>query len=136
MPMLDLITVLCVGLMTGNELAVSLFVNPAIWKLEEAPQARALSLLAQSLGKTMPFWYFLCLLLLSGEAYVRRSDPHSHTLHAALAIWVVVIVYTITLLVPINNRISRLDIGNLSPGWRNAHKKWDVLHRGRILLLR
>jgi hypothetical protein len=58
MPMLDLITVLCVGLMTGNELAVSLFVNPAIWKLEEAPQARALSLLAQSLGKTMPFWYF------------------------------------------------------------------------------
>jgi hypothetical protein len=32
---LDLFTILCLGLLTANELAVSLFVNPAIWKLPE-----------------------------------------------------------------------------------------------------
>jgi hypothetical protein len=68
---LDLFTILCLGLLTGNELAVSLFVNPAIWKLNESAQAQALSLLARSLGKVMPIWYALCLVLLIAEAYVR-----------------------------------------------------------------
>ena len=40
---LDLFTILCLGLLTGNELAVSWFVNPTIWKLNESPQAQALS---------------------------------------------------------------------------------------------
>jgi hypothetical protein len=30
MPALDLITILCLGLMIGNELCVSLFVNPSV----------------------------------------------------------------------------------------------------------
>jgi len=33
--LLDVMTILCAGLMIGNELAVSLFVNPVIWKLED-----------------------------------------------------------------------------------------------------
>jgi hypothetical protein len=70
MPILDLITVLCLGLMIGNELCLSLFVNPALWKLDSSPQAKAVSLLARSLGKVMPFWYALCLLLLIAEAYI------------------------------------------------------------------
>ncbi len=59
---LDVLTILCTGLMIGNELAVSLFVNPVIWQLEEGSQAKALSLFAGILGKVMPFWYALCLL--------------------------------------------------------------------------
>jgi len=35
---LDLFTILSLGFLTGNELAVSLFVNPAIWKLDEQAQ--------------------------------------------------------------------------------------------------
>jgi hypothetical protein len=54
---LDILTILCAGLMIGNELAVSLFVNPVIWKLEDRSQAKALSLFAGTLGKVMPFWY-------------------------------------------------------------------------------
>ena len=96
MHILDLFTILCLALMTGNELAVSCFVNPAIWQLDESPQAQALSLLARSLGKVMPFWYVLCLVLLTVEAYVRRNGPHAQLLQGAVVLWIITIVYTIS----------------------------------------
>jgi uncharacterized membrane protein len=131
---LDILTILCAGLMIGNELAVSLFVNPVIWKLEDRSQAKALSLFAGTLGKVMPFWYALCLVLMVVEAYLRRHQPALTLLLAAVAIWIAIIVYTVTTLVPINNRIARL-AGALPEGWREEHKRWDAYHRWRILSL-
>jgi hypothetical protein len=46
----DILTILCVGLMIGNEFAISVFVNPVVWQLEGHAQAKALSLFAGSLG--------------------------------------------------------------------------------------
>lgn len=135
MPLLDLIAILCIGPLVGNELAVSLFVNPAIRRLDEPAQAKVLSLLARSLGKAMPFWYILSLLLLIAEAYVRRHGAHARLLDAAVSIWIVAIVYTVTLLVPINNRIAQLNSDSLPSGWRSEHVKWDALHRWRVLML-
>lgn len=131
---LDILTILCAGLMIGNELAVSLFVNPVIWKLEDRSQAKALSLFAGILGKVMPFWYVLCLVLMVVEAYLRRHQPGLTLLLIAVAIWIAIIVYTLTTLVPINNRIARL-AGALPEGWREEHKRWDTYHRWRILSL-
>ena len=131
---LDVLTILCAGLMIGNELAVSLFVNPVIWKLEDRSQAKALSLFAGTLGKVMPFWYALCLVLMVVEAYLRRHQPALTLLLVAVAIWIAIIVYTVTTLVPINNRIARLADG-LPEGWRQEHKRWDTYHRWRILSL-
>jgi len=51
---LDVLTILCTGLMIGNELAVSLFVNPVIWQLEDRSQSKALACLPA-------FWARLCL---------------------------------------------------------------------------
>ena len=129
---LDLFTILCLGLLTGNELAVSWFVNPAIWKLNESAQAQALSLLARSLGKAMPIWYALCLVLLIVEAYLRRNSPNVHLLYGAVILWSAAIVYTVSTLVPINNRIARLDLASLPAGWSQEHRRWDRLHRWRI----
>jgi len=131
---LDVLTILCTGLMIGNELAVSLFVNPVIWQLEDGSQAKALSLFAGILGKVMPFWYALCLLLMIAETYLRRHQPGLTLLLIAVVIWIAIIVYTVTTLVPINNRIARLADG-LPEGWRQEHKRWDMYHRWRILLL-
>jgi len=130
MHFLDVLTILCSGLMIGNELAVSLFVNPAIWKLNDQAQA---SLLARSLGKAMPFWYALCLILLGTEAYLRREEAGRTLLLAAAVLWAAIIVYTIFALVPINNRVgaSLPDSGQ----WRQDHNAWDKLHRWRILFL-
>ncbi len=134
MLVLDVLTILCTGSMIGNELAVSLFVNPVVWQLEDRSQAKALSLFAGTLGKVMPFWYVLCLVLMIVESYLRRHQPALTLLLAAVAIWIAVIVYTLTTLVPINNRIARLS-GDLPEGWRQEHKRWDTYHRWRILAL-
>lgn len=131
---LDVLTILCTGLMIGNELTFSLFVNPVIWQLEERSQAKALSLFARILGKVMPFWYALCLLLMVAETYLRRHQPALALLLIAVAIWIAMIVYSVTTLVPINNRIARL-ADRLPEGWRQETKRWDTYHRWRILSL-
>ena len=53
----------------------------------------------------------------------------------ATLIWIAVIVFTVTMLVPINNRIASLNTAAPAPGWKQDHQKWDFLHRIRILLL-
>jgi len=85
---LGILTVLCASLMTGSELAVSVFVNPAIWKLDDRAQAGEL---ARSMGKVMPFWYGAALLLLGTEAYQGRGDAGGRLLLAATLIWLVTI---------------------------------------------
>ncbi len=130
MHLLDIITILCIGLMVGTELTVSLFINPVIWQLDDQAQAKALSLFARYLGKAMPIWYALSLVLLIIEATLRRHQPALTPLLTAIIIWIAVILYTVTTLVPINNRIAAL-----STQWRSEHKRWDTLHRWRILFL-
>lgn len=39
------------------------------------------------------------------------------------------------MLVPINDRIASMNTGAPVPGWKQDHKKWDFLHRIRIVLL-
>ena len=124
-----------VGLMVGNELAISAFVNPALWQLENIPQAQSLSLLARSLGRVMPVWYGLCLALLTFESVLHRHEAGFASLFAATLIWTLVIVFTIGMLVPINNRVASLNLAAPEPGWQHAHKRWDALHRVRIVLL-
>ena len=135
MHLLDTLTIGIVGLMVGNEFAVSAFVNPALWQLDSSPQAQGLSLLARSLGLAMPVWYGLCLALLALELFLHRHQTAFLPLLMATLIWVGVIVFTIGMLVPINNPIASLNTAALAPNWKLDHKKWDRLHRVRILLL-
>lgn len=135
MHFLDTITITLMGLMVGNELAVSAFFNPAVWRLESRPQAQGLSILAGSLGRVMPVWYGVCLAFLGLESFLHHDDRALLPLLTATVIWVGVIVFTIGVLVPINNRIASLNMGTPEPGWEQEHKKWDSLHRIRIVLL-
>src|ERR1700721_3052820 len=127
MHLLDIITILCTGLMVGNELTVSLFVNPVIWQLDEPAQAKALSLFARYLGKAMPIWYILSLVLLIAEAYLRRHQPALTPLLLAIVIWIAVILYSVTTLVPINNRIVALSTAPFPTQCLAETKKWDTL---------
>ena len=135
MHLLDIITITCAGLLAGNELAVSAFVNPALRRLESVPQAQAASILARSLGRAMPVWYGFCLALLALESFLRRHQTTLAALLTAAVIWVAVIIFSIGMLVPINNRIAALNTAAPAPGWERDHRKWDALHRIRILML-
>ena len=133
MHLLDLITIVATGLMTGNELAIAAFVNPALRRLESGPHAQARSVLARSLGRAMPFWYGLCLALLVLGSFLHRHQANRSALVTAAAIWVVTILMSIGILVPINNRIASRNAP--APGWERDRSKWDVLHCVRVLLL-
>src|SRR5580700_1079661 len=109
MHILDTITITFAGLMVGNELALSAFVNPAVWQLESGPQAQGLSILARSLGRVMPVWYGLCLALLAVESFLHRQQAALIPLLTATLIWAGVIVFSIVMLVPINDRIACLN---------------------------
>ena len=135
MHFLNIITIASAGLMVGTELSVSAFVNPALQRLESGPQARALSVLARSLGRAMPVWYGLCLALLALESFLHFHQTALAPLLVAAALWLGAIALSISALVPINNRIASLNTAAPAPGWERDHRKWDALHRVRILLL-
>lgn len=131
---LDVTATLCIGWMIGTEFAVSVFIGPTLDKLGPA-KAKVTSLFAQRLGTAMPFWYGLSLLFLLAETALRRHEPGFGLLVLATAIWATVIVLTIFLLVPINNRIAASESESFSEKLQREHRRWEMLHRGRVAAL-
>jgi uncharacterized membrane protein len=135
MLILDVTTIVCIGLMVGVEFAVSAFINPVLWKLESGAQMQTIRLFAKKLGIVMPFWYALGLLLLLVETFFRWHQHNIFLLAIASGLWVLVIILTLLFLVPINNRLARTEASSSSDSARSEHHKWDSLHRFRILAL-
>ena len=117
-------------LMVGAEFSVSAFVDPSAWRLDPEPQSKMLSHYADVLGKVMPFWYGVGLVLLGIETWLCRNAPEFTILLAASAIWFMSTLGSIIFLVPLNNRVIAV-----SPGWQAAHRSWDRRHRVRIAAL-
>jgi uncharacterized membrane protein len=132
---LDVLTTVCIGLLIGTEFAVSAFINPILERLDTNERMKSISLFAKRLGTAMPFWYVLSFVLLLAEAVLRRHADGKVLLITASALWLAVIVLTLAFLVPINNRMMRLDPNSSADTWLREHKTWDVLHRGRVAVL-
>jgi uncharacterized membrane protein len=132
---LDILTILSVGLLIGTEFAVSVFINPVLWRLEDRAQALAVKAFAKMLGTAMPFWYAGSFLLLIAEAVLRRAQAGFALLIASCGLWAAVIVLTLLFLVPINNRISALTDEVFSVEIKQAHRRWDAGHRIRVVAL-
>src|SRR5258707_11367221 len=102
MHLLNIITITSAGLMVGNELSVSVFVNPALRRLESGPQSQALSVLARSLGRAMPVWYGLCLALLALESFLHFHQTTLAPLLIAAALCAAPIALRTSALLPIH----------------------------------
>ncbi len=133
-PILDIATTLCLGLMIGVEFAVSAFINPVLLQLDHASRSLATARFGRRLGRAMPFWYIAGLLLLAAESVLRRHTPAAALLWTAVAIWIAVIVITLLVLVPINNRIVAAT-QPFDPALSGQHARWDFLHRWRVAAL-
>ena len=115
------------GPMVGVEIAVGAFTNPMVARLPEDAFRQARSDSARVLGKVMPFWYIATLVVLIVAAVLTRN----WFLVAAAAVLAVAVLMTVTLMVPINNRIG---------AWTDAvdrglARRWDRLHGVRVVLL-
>lgn len=135
MNLLNIATTLCIGLLIGAEVAVSAFINPVVWKLDLAAQARAFQLFGRRLGTAMPVWYIASLLLLVWETITHRHESHVGRLGVAVAFWGAAIALSLLSLVPINNRMVRTDAGGFTESTQRELRKWDSLHRVRVFLL-
>ncbi|MGC2613082.1 MAG: DUF1772 domain-containing protein [Terracidiphilus sp.] len=134
-PLLDIATTVCIGLLIGTEFAVAAFINPILRKLGAREELRAIRLFAAKLGAAMPFWYGVSLLLLVAEAVMRHGENGHLLLIAACSIWAAVIVLTLVFLVPINNRLARVDPDAAVEPALKEHGQWDALHRWRVATL-
>ena len=135
MNLLNIATILCIGLLIGAELAVSAFINPVVWKLDLAAQATAFRLFGRRLGRAMPVWYIASLLLLVSEAITHRHESHVGLLGVAIAFWCAAIALSLLSLVPINNRMVRTDANGFTESTRRELRKWESLHRVRVSFL-
>ena len=117
------------------EFAVSAFINPILPKLGAHGELRAIQLFAAKLGRVMPIWYGASLLLLIAEAIFRRGTSAMMLLTVASAMWAAVILLTILFLVPINNRLTRLDPDVPAESALKEHGRWDRMHRWRVVSL-
>jgi uncharacterized membrane protein len=133
----DIATATVAGLMAGNEFAVAAFVHPQLHKLAQDAHARTAARLATVLGKAMPLWYGLALVLILGAAVEHRPLSSGPGLFIAMAaaLWIVTIVFTLAMLVPINNRIAKMDPQHPHDCWLQDRSRWDHLHQLRVALL-
>lgn len=132
---LNLVSIISIGLMIGTEFAVSVFINPILLQLDEPGRTDAVRLFGRKLGKAMPYWYCGNMVLLVAEAIALRNQPGVGLLGAAVAFWAAAIVLSIVVLVPINNRLVQRDSGLSLEGAHDQHKRWDAMHRVRVLAL-
>lgn len=134
---LEIMTTLCAGLLVGNELSVAAFFHPMLTRLPDMVHAPAAKALAHLLGRVMPFWYALVLILTATEALLHRPSLQTPGLFFSLSsgLWALSIVYTIVGPVPINNRIASWNLDRLPENWQHDRKRWDQLHRFRVALL-
>lgn len=129
----QVLTVIIVGTLVGVEFGVAAFTNPILERLPDDAYRQARATGGRLLGTVMPFWYVGAAALLVGGA-VLAPGPRSI---AAVGVMAVVMVLTLTTLVPINNRVAAwAGAGpDAAPTSRELAHRWDRLHWIRVALL-
>ena len=137
METLNVMAILVAGLMVGCELSIAAFLHPTLDMLPDDVHQPAASAIARVMGAVMPFWYALTFLLTLAEVVIRwhSSGRLPVWIAASAVLWMLVIVYTITTLVPINNRIASWEKSTPPADWKSYRSRWDLLHRWRVVLL-
>ena len=137
METLNVMAILVAGLMVGCELSIAAFIHPTLDMLPDDVHQPAASAIARVMGTVMPFWYALTFLLSLAEVVIRwhQSGRLPIWIVTSSLLWMLAILYTITTLVPINNRIASWEKSTPPPDWKLFRRRWDMLHRWRVVLL-
>jgi Domain of unknown function (DUF1772) len=125
---IETIALAIAGPMVGVEIAVAAFTHPVFDRLPDDAFRQARSHGSRVLGKAMPFWYIATLVVLIAAAVV--AWPNWFILAAAVVLTLVVLM-TVTLMVPINNRIGAWS----DAADRDLARRWDRLHWVRVTML-
>lgn len=130
---MNILALLSLGLLTGNEFSIGAFTNPSLARLDWHQQAPMRQPMARLLGRVMPFWMAGTLALL-GLATWRAQQKRPFWLASALLL-ALVIAWSVTLPVPINNRVSKWELDTLPFNWRDELRTFDFYHQVRVVAL-
>jgi hypothetical protein len=132
---LAVITATVVGVMVGVEFAVAVFVNPLLLRLPVGSALAARADGGRVLGRVMPFWYSVSLLLTAWLAAATWGRAAGGAAVAAAALFAVSVIMSVTLLVPINNRAVTWTADDHPADYREQQQRWDRLHYARVAIL-
>jgi hypothetical protein len=127
---IKIVALVITGPMVGVEIAVAAFTNPIVARLPDDGFRQARSDGSRVLGKVMPFWYIATLAILILAVVVTSGE---WLITAAAALMAFVVVLTVAVLVPINNRIAAWSAA--ADVSRELARRWDLLHWLRVGLL-
>ncbi|MED5812806.1 DUF1772 domain-containing protein [Mycolicibacterium sp. 050232] len=131
----QILAVIITGPLLGVEFGVAAFTNPILQRLPDTAYRQSRGTGAKTLGTAMPFWYLASTALLIA-ATVFRPGP---LLVTAVVMMVLVMLLSVTVLVPINNRVAAGFGGDdADEGLEQFHelaRRWDRLHWVRVGLL-
>ncbi|MFD6176486.1 MULTISPECIES: anthrone oxygenase family protein [unclassified Isoptericola] len=133
MEWLPIVAVVVTGLMVGVELSVAFVINPIADALPEDARVLARAHGGRMLGRAMPPWYIGSTLLIAGTALVTTGA--AALAWTALALMLVSVVLSITLLVPINQRGKTWTPETAPADHREQSTRWDRLHLVRLALI-
>jgi hypothetical protein len=126
----NIVALTITGPMVGVEIAVAAFTNPIFDRLPDDAYRLARSDGSRVLGRVMPFWYIATFVVLIVAA-IAASGAWLNT--AAAALMALVVLLTVTLMVPINNRIGAWQSDDDVS--RDLAGRWDRLHWLRVAML-
>ncbi len=125
------------ALLMGNEFSIAFFIHPSLSKTDHERHIPAIQVFARLFGRVMPFWMAGTLLLHLVLSWVTWTAHHSaalFTLYAAFA-WVCIVVFSVALPVPINNRVGLWNPSDLPPNWESERKLWDRYNSIRVVVI-
>jgi Anthrone oxygenase len=126
----NIVALVITGPMVGVEIAVAAFTNPIFSRLPDDAYRQARSDGSRVLGRVMPFWYIATLVALIAAAVV---TPGAWLITAAAVLMALVVLLTVTMLVPINNRIGAW--AQAADVDRDLARRWDRLHWLPVVML-
>jgi len=135
MLILEILTILVLGLMCGSELNVAAFSHPTLNRRPLDTHIGVRSALAVLLGRVMPFWMggstLLNLVLILPFAHLTGTAWRLAAISATIQ--VLAVIFSLIGPVPINNRIMTWTPKSLPADWQTQERRWDAYHWVRTI---
>lgn len=132
---IGVLAIVVCGLLTGVELCVGVFLNPILARLPGTVGLLGRSDGARVLGRVLPVGYFAAVVLTALVGVAGFGGSGVWPVGVAVVFLIASVVLSVTMLVPINNRVAEWDHEDPPPDWAHQLRRWDHRHAVRLAML-
>lgn len=134
---LYLLLIVSGALLLGNEFSIAAFIHPSLARADHRRFLPAIQVFAALFGKVMPVWMSLTAALNLLLAYLTWG---AHPLASryewgAVVLWAAIVVFSVLLPVPINNRVQQWKMDALPEDWAAQRARWDFYNWIRVAMI-